>query len=49
MVTWGLVAICSEDGNEFLGSIKGREFIDKLNDYQLFKKNVYHGVESYDF
>jgi hypothetical protein len=39
MVTWDPVAISCEDGNESLGSIKGREFIDKLNDYQLLKKN----------
>jgi hypothetical protein len=28
-----------EHGNEPLGSIKGGEFLDKLSDYQLLKKD----------
>jgi hypothetical protein len=27
-----------EDSNEPLGSIKGRQFLDQLGDYQLLKK-----------
>jgi len=34
----------SEHGNEFSGSIKGREFFDYLSDYQLLKRTVFHEV-----
>jgi len=33
----GLVLGSYEHGNELLGSIKGREFLDKLSDSQLLK------------
>jgi hypothetical protein len=35
----GPVAGCCEHGNEPSGSIKGREFLDKLSDCQLLKKD----------
>jgi hypothetical protein len=30
----------SEHGNEPLGSTKGREFLDQLSDYRLFKGDL---------
>jgi hypothetical protein len=32
------LADCCEHGNEALGFIKSREFIDQMSDYQLLKK-----------
>jgi hypothetical protein len=32
------MAASYEHGNEASGSIKGRQFVDQLNDYQLYKK-----------
>jgi hypothetical protein len=29
-----------ENGNELLGSIKGREFLDQLCDYKFLKKDT---------
>jgi hypothetical protein len=34
------VACFCEHGNGPSGSIKGREFLVKLNDYQLLKKDI---------
>jgi hypothetical protein len=33
-----IVAGYSERGNDISGSLKGREFIDQLSDYQLLQK-----------
>jgi hypothetical protein len=35
---WGSVAGCCVHGNERSGSIKGREFLGQLSDYNLLKK-----------
>jgi hypothetical protein len=34
----GSVCLC-EHGNESLGSIKGREFLNHMNDYHLFEED----------
>jgi len=33
-----------EHGNEHSGSLKGREFLDRLSDYQLLRRTLLHGV-----
>jgi len=38
-VTQGLRLGSCEHDNELVGSIKGREFLDYLSDYKLFKKD----------
>jgi hypothetical protein len=38
-LVYGSVADCSKHGNELSGSMKGKEFIERLSNYCPFKKD----------